>query len=245
MKRQSTFFAAALCAVLAASAFSLPGDQRFKVKGGKIDQLKSGKKLAIVSFQANTVITGSSGVGSLVSGAMAGKGSGEKPTLDQKFVDDTYDLYAGLFAGEGYELLSPEQVKASPAYQAAAPVKLPTMLDAKGLKGVNFKKAEEFKRIASELGADRLMFFTSGHGLSSRISMLGDLAGKVNGQATLMVVCYDADGKKLFHIDAAEISDTQNQQVAGGFQDPKKILPMFREADQKLAANFAAHIAKK
>jgi hypothetical protein len=245
MKRTRMFLSGALCAVLAASAFALPGDTRFKVKGGKMDQLKSGKTLAIVSFQANTVITGTSGLGSLVSGAMAAKGSGEKPALDQKFVDDTYDLYANVLKSEGYQVLTPEQVKASAAYQAAAPVKLPSMMDAKGLKGVNYKKKDEFKKIAAELGADRLLFFTSGHGLASRMSMLGNMAGKVNGQATLVVEVYDADAKRLLYIDGADISDMQNQQVGGGFQDPKKVLPMFREADQKLGSAFAASVSKK
>lgn len=246
MRRVSMKWGTLLLAGALLSACGGATGRHMTVKGS-VGQFTQSKRLAIISFAGNTIIAGGGGLGSLVSGALASKSSTGKLTLDQGFVDNSYDLFAGAFQSAGYEVIPVAEVLASPAYQQAQILEMPTYLDAKGLKSVNTKNAEALSKIATELKADRLVYVGSGYGLFGKVTALGLIPtmGKNAGQATADIYVFDPSGKRTLWLNASEVSDTTAATAGGGFQDPSKVMPMFDQAARKLAETLSAKIAKK
>jgi hypothetical protein len=219
------------------------GDSRLRVKLD-MKQLSPTKKIAIVAFAGNSVVTGNMGLGSLVTGALAKKNQGGGLSLNNTYMSTIYDMFTKTLANEGYSFLPAEDLVKTKAYQDATTVEMPSFVDAKGLKQVNVSKEDTLKQLASETGADIFFHVTSGHSLGMR-SNLGTVVGKQIGIATTMVVVYDSTGKKLGYIDASDVSNSAIGSVAGGFADPNKVMPLLEEADQQMISKLAAKISLK
>lgn len=232
-----------LLGTLVHPAFAI-GDSRLRVKmNTKV--FSPDKKVAVVAFTGNSIVTGNMGLGSLVSGALAKKGdSGNKLALDDAYMGSIYDIFTKTLANEGFSFVPVEKVIKSKAYQEATAIDMPTYIDAKGLKQVNVSKADALKKIALETGADLFFHVTSGHSLGMR-GNIGTIVGKQVGIASAIVMVYDANGKKLGYFDVSEISDKTIGAVAGGLSDPNKVMPILENADQKMIAKLAAKLSLK
>ncbi|MBI2069516.1 MAG: hypothetical protein HYT79_02860 [Elusimicrobia bacterium] len=221
------------------------GGSHYKAKGD-MKKLMTGKRVAILAFDGTTVLTGEGNLASLAARSAAAKGTEGSAVLDQGFIDWSYDLYVNAFKGEGYQVIPTDEVLKSPSYRSASTLALPTTLPARGLRPVNMKK-ESVTAIAKDLKADYVIRIMNGHHLFNKtghLPFVGRMLGKNVGQAMIDMSVFDPAGERILWVNAAEISDQGALQV-GGVQDPKKAIPMFKDANQKLASKVAAELAKK
>lgn len=243
----------ALFSALLFPALVSAGGPQIKVDG-KLAEFQKGQRVAVITFMGDTQLSGiATNAAGLATQAVAANGKVGALQLDQNFFTTFNDVYNKGLAAAGYDVVPAAEIAASAAYVEATDVRGGMTANAAGLKNINYLSEETLAKIAADLKADRLIYITNkcssqekvGLGKMMRMASGVDVKGKRSAVATVKVHGFDAAGKKLVVLEGSQESEETLGTLGGEFQEPEKLVPAVTQANQILADEVLAKLAKK